>query len=65
MVDGFARVLRPGGLPVPNLYAAGGTAVGVAGRDGGRGYCSATGLLTALGLGRIAGRHAARELKTR
>lgn len=65
MVDGFARVLRPGGEPVPSLYAAGGTAVGVAGRDGGRGYCSATGLLTALGLGRIAGRHAARELKAR
>lgn len=63
MVDALARVLKPGGAPIPNLYAAGGTAVGVSGRDGGRGYCSASGLLAALGLGRIAGRHAGRTLK--
>ncbi len=63
LVDAQARVLRTGGQPVPNLYAVGGTAVGIAGRDGGRGYCSATGLLSALGLGRIAGLHAAQAVR--
>jgi NADPH-dependent 2,4-dienoyl-CoA reductase/sulfur reductase-like enzyme len=54
LVDAKARVLHH--------YAAGGTAVGVSGSDGGRGYCSANGLLAALGLGRIAGRDAAEAL---
>lgn len=62
LVDAQARVLRADGMPIANLYAAGGTAVGVSGSDGGRGYCSANGLLAALGLGRIAGRDAANSL---
>jgi fumarate reductase flavoprotein subunit len=62
LVDAKARVLRQDGHPIANLYAAGGTAVGVSGSDGGRGYCSANGLLAALGLGRIAGRDAAEAL---
>jgi len=57
-VNEHAQPIDEAGQPFPNLYAAGGTAVGLAGRDGGRGYCSASGLLAALGLGRIAGRHA-------
>lgn len=63
LVDAQARPQRANGQPIPNLYAVGGTAVGIAGRDGGRGYCSATGLLAALGLGRIAGRHAGHALR--
>lgn len=60
-VDSNAQPLRKG-IAIPNLYAVGGTAVGIAGADGGRGYVSASGLLAALGLGRVAGRHAARSL---
>ncbi len=52
LVDAKARVLHQDGHPIAHLYAAGGTAVGVSGSDGGRGYCSANGLLAALGLGR-------------
>ncbi len=43
-----------------NLYAAGGAAVGVSGRAD-SGYLSGNGLLSAVVLGRIAGRAAARE----
>jgi len=57
-VNEHAQPVDEFGRPIHNLYAVGGTAVGLAGRDGGRGYCSASGLLAALGLGRIAGRHA-------
>lgn len=57
-VDGAARVLRKGGTPLPNLFAAGGAAVGVSGPDA-SGYLSGNGLLTAVVLGRIAGREAA------
>jgi fumarate reductase flavoprotein subunit len=60
-VDSNAQPTR-NGVAIPNLYAVGGTAVGIAGADGGRGYVSASGLLAALGLGRVAGRHAARSL---
>lgn len=60
-VDPDARVLRPGGAPLPNLYAGGGAAVGLSGRGAG-GYLSGNGLLSALGLGLLAGRHAARDL---
>jgi fumarate reductase flavoprotein subunit len=60
-VDTNAQPMRKG-MAIPNLYAVGGTAVGIAGADGGRGYVSASGLLAALGLGRVAGRHAARSL---
>jgi fumarate reductase flavoprotein subunit len=58
-VDAAARVLRPGGDPLPNLFAAGGAAVGVSGPDA-SGYLSGNGLLTAVVLGRIAGAEAAR-----
>ncbi len=53
-VDGSARVLRDG-EPLPGLYAAGGAAAGVSGH-GAKGYLSGNGLLSALGLGYIAGR---------
>lgn len=58
-VDGAARVLRAGGAPLPNLFAAGGAAVGVSGPEA-SGYLSGNGLLTAVVLGRIAGGEAAR-----
>ena len=61
-VDRQARVLRGDGSPLPNLFAGGGAARGVSGRDG-RGYLSGNGLLTAITLGRIAGREAARLVK--
>lgn len=54
-VDVDGRVLREEGVPVPGLYAVGGVAAGVSGAQGGRGYSSGNGLLTALGLGRLAG----------
>ncbi len=58
LVDDRARVLRPDGTPLPNLYAAGGAACGVSG-PAVWGYLSGNGLLAAVGLGRIAGTHAA------
>jgi fumarate reductase flavoprotein subunit len=57
VVDVHARVLRPDGSVIPNLYAGGGTAAGISG-DGPDGYLSGNGLLSALGLGLIAGEHA-------
>lgn len=53
-----AQPLRADGNPVENLYAGGGVAVGISGSDGGKGYSSGNGLLTALGWGKIAGEHA-------
>jgi fumarate reductase flavoprotein subunit len=61
-VDIHARVLRPDGTPIPNLYAGGGTAAGISG-DGPDGYLSGNGLLSALGFGLIAGEHAAASIK--
>ncbi len=52
------RVLHRDGGVFPNLFAAGGAAVGVSGPDA-SGYISGNGLLTAIVLGRIAGRAAA------
>ena len=63
MVDQHARVMRADGSAVPNLFAGGGAAAGISGRDGAEGYASGNGLLTALGLGRIAGQRAAAEVK--
>jgi len=63
MVDENARVLRPDGSPVPNLFAGGGAAAGISGRSGAGGYASGNGLLTALGLGRLAGLRAAAEIR--
>lgn len=61
-VDGDGRVLRPGGRPVPNLFAGGGAAAGISGRSGALGYASGNGLLSAIALGRLAALAAAREL---
>lgn len=61
-IDVHGRVLQPDGRPIPNLYAGGGTAVGLSG-DTPDGYLSGSGLLTAYGLGMIIGRHVARSLR--
>jgi fumarate reductase flavoprotein subunit len=61
-VDIHARVLRPDGTAIPNLYAGGGTAAGISG-DGPDGYLSGNGLLSALGFGLIAGEHAAAAIR--
>uniref|UniRef100_UPI00248E304E FAD-binding protein n=1 Tax=Thalassobaculum salexigens TaxID=455360 RepID=UPI00248E304E len=63
MVDGDARVLRPDGSVVENLFAGGGAAAGISGRSGAGGYASGNGLLTALALGRLAGLRAAQDLR--
>jgi fumarate reductase flavoprotein subunit len=59
VVDRDARVLRADRSVIPNLYAGGGVAAGVSGHGPG-GYLSGNGLLTALGYGFLAGRHAGR-----
>lgn len=58
LVDEHARPLGVDG-PIPAVYATGGVAAGISGRAGGSGYSSGNGLLSALGLGALAGRHAA------
>lgn len=57
-VDERARVRLADGGIIPNLFAAGGAACGVSGPEA-SGYLSGNGLLTAVTLGRIAGRAAA------
>jgi fumarate reductase flavoprotein subunit len=57
-IDSQARVLDLKGRPFPNLFAAGGAAVGVSGSRP-SGYLSGNGLLTATVFGRIAGMNAA------
>lgn len=57
-VDSAARVLRPDGSRLANLFAGGGAARGVSGARV-AGYLSGNGLLTAVGLGYIAGASAA------
>ena len=59
-VDGRAAVLR-NGEPIPGLFAAGGAAAGVSGEHA-SGYVSGNGLLSALGLGYLAGRSVAADL---
>ena len=54
------RVKRAGGGVFPNLFAGGGAARGVSGRDG-AGYIAGNGLLTATTLGRLAGQTIARS----
>lgn len=61
-IDGDAQVLRAG-VPIGDLYATGGAAVGMSGH-GADGYLAGNGLLAALGLGLIAGRSAARPHPT-
>ena len=58
-IDAHARVLQKNGRPFPNLFAAGGAAVGVSGAQA-SGYLSGNGLLTATVFGRIAGTSAAK-----
>jgi fumarate reductase flavoprotein subunit len=60
-VDEEARVCRPDGTPLPNLFAAGGAAVGLSGPHS-SGYLSGNGLVTAVVLGRIAGAKAAEQV---
>jgi fumarate reductase flavoprotein subunit len=62
MVDIDGRVLRPNGKPIANLFAGGGAAAGLSGRTGAGGYASGNGLLSAIGLGRLAALAAAREI---
>jgi fumarate reductase flavoprotein subunit len=62
MVDIDGRVLRPNGKPIANLFAGGGAAAGLSGKSGAGGYASGNGLLSAVGLGRLAGLAAAREI---
>jgi fumarate reductase flavoprotein subunit len=61
-VNGEARVLDAHGEALPNLFAGGGAACGLSGAHV-WGYLSGNGLLSAVTLGRIAGRAAA--LQTR
>ncbi|MDX2225081.1 MAG: FAD-binding protein, partial [Rhodospirillaceae bacterium] len=63
VVDKDARVLRPDKRPLPNLFAGGGAARGISG-PGNSGYLAGNGLLAATALGRLAGRAAARLVKT-
>jgi len=62
VVDIGGRVLRPNGKPIANLFAGGGAAAGLSGRTGAGGYASGNGLLSAIGLGRLAALAAAREI---
>ena len=61
VVNRQARVLRPDGSPLPNLFAGGGAACGVSGSSV-HGYLSGNGLLTAITLGHIAGMAAGSDL---
>jgi fumarate reductase flavoprotein subunit len=57
-IDTSGRVKRKEGSLFPNLFAAGGAAVGISGSTA-AGYLSGNGLLTATVLGRLAGWSAA------
>jgi len=59
LIDAACRVKRKDNTVIPNLFAAGGAAVGVSGSTA-AGYLSGNGLLTATVLGRLAGQTAAR-----
>jgi fumarate reductase flavoprotein subunit len=60
-INGEARVMRPDGSVLPNLFAGGGAARSVSGPSS-WGYLPAMGLCTAVTLGRIAGETAARQV---
>ena len=64
VIDRNARVVRENGGALPNLFAGGGAARGLSGPSR-WGYLSGNGLLTAVTLGRIAGREAARLVSRR
>lgn len=57
-IDIDGRVLGSGDVPIKGLFAVGGVAAGVSGASGADGYSSGNGLLSAIGLGRLAGRAA-------
>lgn len=57
-----AQVLTAEGTPFQHLYAVGGCATGVSGKQA-YGYMSGNGLLAAMGFGRIAGLHAVNQLE--
>jgi fumarate reductase flavoprotein subunit len=61
VVNEHAQVLKRDQSPISHLYAGGGCAAGISGHGPG-GYLSGNGLLTALGYGMLAGRHAARSV---
>ncbi len=63
VVDAGARVLREDDAALPNLFAGGGAARGVSG-PADWGYLSGNGLLSAVALGRIAGREAVRAVSS-
>ncbi len=58
-VDELGRVLHQTGNAIPGLFAGGGVTMGLSGLKGARGYSSGNGLLSAIGLGRLAGESAA------
>ena len=62
-VDTEGHVLKPDGSRIPHLFAGGGAAGGISGQTGAAGYASGNGLLTAIGLGYLSGKAAAKELK--
>ena len=62
LIDAACRVKRKNDTVIPNLFAAGGAAVGVSGSTA-AGYLSGNGLLTATVLGRLAGQAAARSVR--
>lgn len=59
VVNSNAQVVLEDGTTLSNVYAGGSTAAGISGNRGAQGYASGNGLLTALGYGLLAGRHAA------
>ncbi|MFB7155858.1 FAD-binding protein [Lysinibacillus sp. NPDC056232] len=61
LINQHAQVLDTNGCVIPNVYAVGGSAVGISGNHA-FGYLSSNGLLTALGFGRIAGLHIVESL---
>jgi fumarate reductase flavoprotein subunit len=63
-VDARGRVRRPGGALFPNLWATGGAARGISG-PADWGYLAGNGLMTAIGLGRLAGIDAAQAALAR
>jgi fumarate reductase flavoprotein subunit len=62
LIDAACRVKRKDDTVIPNLFAAGGAAVGVSGSTA-AGYLSGNGLLTATVLGRLAGQVAAQLMR--
>ncbi|RMF10427.1 MAG: FAD-binding protein [Alphaproteobacteria bacterium] len=61
VVNERAQVVRQDGTAIPNLYAGGGAARGLAG-PGNWGYLPGAGLMMAVTLGRIAGEEAAKSV---